>query len=161
VPLARYFIVVGGVLAALLVIAGWCLPTPPALFAEGLAIDRATIRIRSARKWPEKIVLDTSQPTITPPTIEQPLATEQPADEARIRSNLEAMAQLPRQPAVVHRTLQVKRGVPKVARTRHAAPVINWREETAGSCCQFGWIDRGQTTANAMLRRRAALSWPY
>ena len=30
---ARYFIIVGGTLAALLFIAGRCLPTPPAMFA--------------------------------------------------------------------------------------------------------------------------------
>jgi hypothetical protein len=36
VPIARYFIFVGGTLAALLLIAGWCLPTPPAMFANQL-----------------------------------------------------------------------------------------------------------------------------
>ena len=159
-PLARYFITVGGTLAALLFIASWCLPTPPALFAEGMAIDRATIRIRSARKWPEKIVLDTSQPTITPPSIEQPLAMELPLDEARNRSNLEAMAQITQPPPVVHRVLQVKRDLPKGARSRRVARgrVNNRREETGSGCCQLGWIDRGQTTSNAVLRRRAALS---
>ena len=66
-PIARYFIFVGGALAALLFIAGWCLPTPPAMFAKQLVIDRSIIRIKSVRKWPEKVVLDTSQPTIAPP----------------------------------------------------------------------------------------------
>jgi hypothetical protein len=70
VPIARYFIFVGGTLAALLLIAGWCLPTPPAMFANQLVIDRSIIRIKSARKWPEKVVLDTSQPTIPPPAVE-------------------------------------------------------------------------------------------
>ena len=73
-PIARYFIIVGGTLAALLFIAGWCLPTPPARFADQPAIDRAIIRIKSERKWPEKVVLDTSQPTIAPPVVEQPPA---------------------------------------------------------------------------------------
>jgi len=64
VPIARYFIVVGGTLAALLFIAGWCLPTPPVMFAgQRLAIDRAVIRIKTTHKWPEKVVLDTSKPT--------------------------------------------------------------------------------------------------
>jgi hypothetical protein len=68
VPIASYLIFVGGALAALLFIPGWCLPKPPAMFADQApAIDRAIIRIKSARKWPEKVVLDTSQPTITPP----------------------------------------------------------------------------------------------
>jgi hypothetical protein len=49
VPSARYFIIVGGTLAALLFIAGGYLPTPLAMFADrSVAIDRAVIRIRSA-----------------------------------------------------------------------------------------------------------------
>jgi len=61
VPIARYFVVVGSALAALLLIAGWSLPEPPASFPDRPEIiDRATIRIRSERKWPEKVVLDTS-----------------------------------------------------------------------------------------------------
>src|SRR5258706_8259389 len=105
-PTARYFIIVGGTLAALLFIAGWCLPTPPAMFADQpLALDRAIIRIKSERKWPEKVVLDTSQPTIAPPAVEEPPAAQSiglPPDE-RDQSNLEAMAQLKpyRQPAAV------------------------------------------------------------
>jgi hypothetical protein len=64
-------------LLALLFIAGWCLPTPPAMCADQqVAIDRAVIRIKSVRKWPEKIVLDTSQPTIAPPVVEEPPAAQ-------------------------------------------------------------------------------------
>jgi hypothetical protein len=75
VPIARYFIIVGGTLAALLFIADWCLSTPPARFADRpQALERAIIRIKSAHKWPEKIVLDTSQPTIAPPAVEEPPA---------------------------------------------------------------------------------------
>ena len=73
VPIARYFIFVGGTLAALLFIAGRCLPAPPAMPADQpLAIERAIIRIKSARKWPEKVVLDTSRPTITTTAGEEP-----------------------------------------------------------------------------------------
>jgi hypothetical protein len=50
--------------------------TPPAMFAKQLVIDRSIIRIKSAHKWPEKIVLDTSQPTITPPAVAEPPATQ-------------------------------------------------------------------------------------
>jgi hypothetical protein len=49
VPIARYFIFVGGTLAALLLIAGWYLPSPPAMFANQLVIDRSIIRIKSAQ----------------------------------------------------------------------------------------------------------------
>lgn len=63
--------VVGSVLALLLLLASWSLPEPPESFADRPeVIGRATIRIRSARTWPEKVVLDTSQPTIPPPSIE-------------------------------------------------------------------------------------------
>ena len=62
-PIARYFMVVGSALVALLLIAGWSLPEPLASFPDRPEIiDRATIRIRSERKWPEKVVLDTNQP---------------------------------------------------------------------------------------------------
>jgi hypothetical protein len=59
-PVARYFVWVGGVLLALLFIADACLPELPA----GKAIDasRPVIRIHSERKWPERIVFDTSAP---------------------------------------------------------------------------------------------------
>src|SRR5882757_6795276 len=109
---------VGCTLVALLFIAGWCLPTPPAMFADqSVAIDRAVIRIKSAHKWPEKIVLDTSRPTIAPPAVEEPSAAQSvrlPPDEVGDQSNLEALAQLkPDIPpaAINHPTLRIKRGV--------------------------------------------------
>jgi len=170
VPIARYFIFVGGTLAALLFITGWCLPTPPARFADQLVIDRSIIRIKSARKWPEKVVLDTSQPTITPPAVEEPPAAQPvrlPPDEAGDQSNLEALAQLkPDTPsaAVDHPTLRIKRGLARTARSKRVArgPVTRGlaRAEAGGGCCQFGWIDNGQTISNAMPRKDAASSWP-
>jgi hypothetical protein len=171
VPITRYFIFVGGALAALLFVAGWCLPTPPAMFADRPEIiDRAIIRIKSARKWPEKVVLDTSQPTITPPAVEEPLAAQSvrlPSKEAGDQSNLEAMAQLkpdPQPAAVDHQALQGKRGVARTARSKRGArgsvTSRQARVEAGGSCCQFGWIDSAQTSSNAISRRRAASSWP-
>ena len=60
-PLARYFLWVGGVLLALLFVADACLPTLPV--AEATAdIPPPIIRIHSERKWPERIVFDTSAP---------------------------------------------------------------------------------------------------
>ena len=70
-PIARYFVVVGSVLAVLLTIAGWSLPESPARFPDRPEIiERAAIRIRSDRKWPEKIVLDTNVLTIPTPPVE-------------------------------------------------------------------------------------------
>jgi hypothetical protein len=170
VPIARYFIFVGGALAVLLFVPGWLLPKPPAMFPDqSVALDRAVIRIKSAHKWPEKIILDTSQLTITPPIIMDPPAIQPsiplPSDEAPDQSNLEAMA-LPRpdrQPAPIrHSTLQIKRGVARTGRLRRIArgPVTHRRAEMGGGCCQFGWVDSGQIGSKPMLPRRTASSWP-
>jgi hypothetical protein len=170
VPIARYFIFVGATLAALLLIADWCLPTPPAMFAKQLVIDKSIIRIKSAHKWPEKIVLDTGQPTITPLAVAEPPATQSvllPPDEARDQSNLQALALWkPDAPsaAVDHPALRIKRGLAGVARPQRVARGLVTRRlartEVSGGCCQFGWIDNAQTSSNAMLRRHVASSWP-
>src|SRR5258708_28054430 len=91
--------VAGSALAVLLLIAGWSLPESPASFPDRPEIiERAAIRIRSERKWPEKVVLDTGKPTMTPPVVMDPLAAQSsvplPSDEAAGQSNLEAIAQL-------------------------------------------------------------------
>jgi hypothetical protein len=164
VPIVRYFIFVGGTLVALLFIASWCLPTPPAMFADQqLGIDRAIIRIRSAHKWPEEVVLDTSRPSISPPAVEE-LSTahsvQLPPDEAETQSNLEAMAQLipVTQPAAVnHPALQVIRRAAKTARSKPRTAPRSARAEAG--CCQFGWTGGGQAISNAMPRKGAALSW--
>jgi hypothetical protein len=133
-----------------------------------LAIDRSIIRIRSAHKWPEKIVLDTSQPTITAPAVEEPPARSVwlPPDEAGDHSILEAMAELNPDPplaAVDHPPLRTKRGLAKIARSKPVArgPVTRRlaRAEGSGGCCQFEWIDNGQTRSTAMSRRHIASSW--
>ena len=169
-PIARYFMVVGSALVVLLQIAGWPLPEFPPSFPDRPEIsERATIRIKSAHKWPEKVVLDTSQPTIGPLAVEEPPApsVRSPPDEPGDESNLEAMAQLNphRQPAAVdHPTLQIKRGVARTARSRRVArgsvPRRLARAEASGGCCQFGWIDNGQISSNAVSRKHAASSWP-
>jgi hypothetical protein len=66
-PLARYYFYVGGVLLALLFVLDAYLPNPPV--AERANASLPVIRIHSERKWPERIVFDTSLPTIIPPKI--------------------------------------------------------------------------------------------
>ena len=63
-PLARYFSIVGGVLLALLFILDACFPKLPV--AAKAKVYLPVIRIYSDRKWPERIVYDTSLPTIVP-----------------------------------------------------------------------------------------------
>jgi hypothetical protein len=62
-PLARYFLYVGGVLLTLLFILDACLTKFPVLETQA---NLPVIRIHSDRKWPERIVFDTSLPTILP-----------------------------------------------------------------------------------------------
>ena len=169
-PIARYFIFVGATLAALLLIADWCLPTPQAMFAKQLVIDRSIIRIKSARKWPEKVVLETNQPTIALRAVEEPPAAQSawlPPDEAGDQSNLDALAQLKSDTpsAVVENpTMRIERGLARTARSKRVARSPETRPparaEAGGGCCQFEWIDNGQASLKAISRTRAAASGP-
>jgi hypothetical protein len=132
VPIAGYFIVVGSALVVLLLIAGWSFPEPlPSFPDRPEIINSTTIRIRSERKWPEKIVLDTDQPTFSPLSIEVAQAqqsVEPLPDEMTDQTNVDALA-MPnpdsrpidarRQPARVKR--KPARAFPSihVARTRN------------------------------------------
>jgi hypothetical protein len=65
-PIGRYIAWVGASLFALLFVVDWYLPKSlpePA----GDVINRPVIRIASIQQPPERIVIDTSQPTIVPP----------------------------------------------------------------------------------------------
>ena len=61
-PLVRYFLYVGGVLLTLVFILDACLTKLPVM--ESAHVNSPIIRIRSDRKWPERIVFDTTPPTI-------------------------------------------------------------------------------------------------
>ena len=67
-PLARYFLFVGGVLLALLFVVDAVLPTLPVADANrtDAGVDKSVIRIHSDRKWPDRVVFDTSIPTMVP-----------------------------------------------------------------------------------------------
>jgi hypothetical protein len=65
-PLARYFVFVGGALMALLF--AFDLFSPKAVADNSVqsaaTVDKSILRIKSEQKWPERIVFDTTQPTI-------------------------------------------------------------------------------------------------
>jgi hypothetical protein len=63
-PLARYFLYVGGVLLTLVFILDACLSKLPIM--ERAHVNSPIIRIHSERKWPERIVFDTTLPTTVP-----------------------------------------------------------------------------------------------
>jgi hypothetical protein len=68
-PLARYFLYVGAVLLALLVAADEYLPKLPVVARANADFPIIRIHIHSDRKWPERVVYDTSVPTILPAQI--------------------------------------------------------------------------------------------
>jgi len=66
VPVGRYIAFVSSLLLAILFIADWYLPMAPSQSVTSLEADKPIVRIKSDRKWPERIVFDTSAPTIVP-----------------------------------------------------------------------------------------------
>ena len=70
VLLGRYFFFVGSLLLGMLFISDWYFPkaSSQSFFREA-RVDKSIIRIKSAHKWPEAIVIDTSLPTIVPPPL--------------------------------------------------------------------------------------------
>ena len=67
-PIARYFLFVGGVLLALLLAVDALFPQQAVMASRGASsVDKTVVRIRSDQKLPERVVYDTSLPTIVPP----------------------------------------------------------------------------------------------
>jgi len=139
-PLARYFLYVGGALLMLLFVANACLPKPPP--AEAKVVYLPPIRIHSDEKWPERIVFDTSVPMVrvaqTDSGIVHPPAPPPPAGV--LPPDLrEALAQM--QPSDVGPQQSSKRAKPapksqrKLAR-RHSPPPVLLAERRS----QFGWF---------------------
>lgn len=96
--LARYFLYVGGALLALLLIVSAELPQPPVTSSANSAAELPAIRINSDRKWPAKVVFDTSAPTIVPTQVASNTADAKPAPAAAQVASTpaprEALAQL-------------------------------------------------------------------
>jgi hypothetical protein len=105
-PLARYFVIVGGALMALLFVFDFFSPKASAdsgIHSAG-PVDKTTMRIRSDQKLPERIVFDTTQPTIaakaaqtqTAQTTQAALPGPEPAPEitakARVRETFAQFA---------------------------------------------------------------------
>jgi len=142
-PLARYFIFVGGVLLALLFISDAYLPKIPD--AHRASANLPVIRIHSDRKWPERVVYDTSLPTIIPAKIANadasvpaPAAVTDISAKAQVR---EAFAQL--QPSDARRLQRSDlksrepnpQRVRKIAKRRAPPPMVLVARQP-----QFGWF---------------------
>jgi len=130
VLLIRYFLVVGGLLLTLLFIVDWYTPSPPQTATQEGSIDRTILRIRSARKWPEKVQIDTTIPMTAPSTATVVAASrpEQP--------KLAAYAQAkPAEPQSEKRKAAalVRRSKPR------AAPPMRFAVTPMPQAWSFGW----------------------
>ena len=83
-PLARYFLLVGGALLVVLLVAGACLPSLPVV--ERVETQRTKLRIHSEMKLPERVVFDTSMPAVTHVTVETRTPSLPPADDVSAKA---------------------------------------------------------------------------
>ena len=89
-PVARYFLMVGGALLALLFLIDAYAPSQAVIAHAAPSIDRTVVRIRSDQKPPERVVYDTSLATIVPPKVQvaeapQPPVTPDFTAQSRVR----------------------------------------------------------------------------
>jgi hypothetical protein len=129
-PLKRYFLYVGGVLLALLLVASVWLPKPPAAVESAEYLP--PIRIHSDRKWPERIVFDTdaprietaqaAEPVVAPPAPPPPAGVIPPdLRDALAQLQPQDAGQLPRHDPPSRVAKPAPR--PRIARKRVAPPV--------------------------------------
>jgi hypothetical protein len=141
-PLARYFLYVGGVLFTLVFILDACLIKLPVI--ERSRVNSPIIRIHSDRKWPERIVFDTAVPTsvpaqaaivedraASPATVTDASAKERERDAFALMQPSDVKRLQPSDPG--RRELKPQR--PRKIVKRHVPPrsILVWRQP------QFGW----------------------
>jgi hypothetical protein len=165
--------VVGSALVVLLLVAGWCLPEPPPSFSDRPEIiERAVIRIRSERKWPEKVVLDTNQPIFSSSSVEVAQAQESVEhlpDEMMDHTSVEPLAKSMAKPkpdvrAIVayHPSMRARRSKARAVPSFYVARVRSLTElqGLGEACC---WLEPmvGRTTSRAGSRKRVARRDPW
>ena len=148
---------------------GWFLAEPSANLDRPDMIPRVVIRIRSEHQWPEKIVMDTSQPMVPPPSIEvapvEQLAEWLP-EEMKDRAGVGA----PPSPDAVARLIDVdrhharaKRRTPRASPRTHTVRVRNRNQQAAlragEDCCRFEWESRPEPRAARYKRIARRGSW--
>jgi hypothetical protein len=130
-PVARYFMFVGGALLALLFLIDAYAPSQAVVASHAApSIDRNVVRIHSDQKLPERVVYDTSLPTIVPPVSKvqiaaaprPPVAIDVTA-QARVRDTFAQFV-----PADVKKSEPQAQRKRRVART-HANPPIRLAQQ--------------------------------
>jgi hypothetical protein len=131
-PVARYFLFVGGVLLALLLAIDALVPQQAVVASQAApTVNKTVVRIRSDQKLPERVVYDTSLPTIVPPAavtaqLAAPVAKPSVPAAAPALANAEARVRetfaqvVPAEAKKPEPQVQRKR---KVAKTRQAPPM--------------------------------------
>ena len=152
-PIARYFLFVGGVLLALLFISDAVLPQLPV--ADRANADLPVIRIHSDRKWPERVVFDTSIPNLAPvqtakADVPAPVTAADVSGKARVR---EAFAQLQPSDAKQVESNNLKKPEPKpqrkrkIAKSRVAPQVVQIAQQPRfGFFANSGWNNSWNNT---------------
>jgi hypothetical protein len=124
-PVIRYFVFVGGALLALLLAIDLFAPPQPVVAGTAAAsIDKTVVRIRSDQKLPERVVYDTSLPTIVPPVVTAAVAPPVPPAAAAAEAHdkvRETFAQFVPESKKPEIQAQHKRKVAR-ARPAHAQP---------------------------------------
>jgi hypothetical protein len=151
VLVAKYFVFVGNLLFALLFLVDWFLPDPPVIFPNRPQIDM-TIRIASARKWPERIVFDTSQPTIVTQAADvvsaaQPVPSA-PGETPSVSEPLTSTKLESLERSIVSHLLppEAKRKVGGRIPSRSSHAIGLARLKMRGSCC---WSERANRLATS------------
>jgi hypothetical protein len=138
-PLARYFSFVGGVLLALLFVLNAYLPRIPV--HEKADADLPVIRVQTDRKWPERVVFDTSVPTIVPAQIasgEPSIPPSETASDVSVEARgREAFAQM--QPSDTKQA-KSRKPEPKPQRKSRIARRYVPPHFTSAPQWQFGWF---------------------
>ncbi len=137
-PIARYFLFVGGVLLALLFGLDAFAPKDPVVSSAAVAAPaNPTLRIRSDQKWPERVVYDMSLPTIVPPKVEVAAAAVVPARLAEMPEKVrESFAQVrPADDLKPEAKPIPKRRVAKVRAPRPTQPMMRVAQQP-----QFGFF---------------------
>jgi hypothetical protein len=124
-PLIRYFGFVGTGLVLLLIGLGWCFPQPTAE-SPGSVSNGPTIRIASAEQLPERVVIDTSLPTIVPPATVVEFVERWPQTTVADVSSV-AKPAIPPPVSEVRKKQQnaARREPPKKIAARREAPKVN------------------------------------
>jgi hypothetical protein len=135
VPLVRYFVVVSGVLLAMLLVANWYLPSPPAMPNEDPPIDRTTLRIRSERVWPQKVQFDTSIAPFLAPSAPVIAAAAAPANPQKPAPNAMAQAKPP-EPQIAKPKLRAR---VKYRTAPRSPPPIRFAVNPTPPVWSFGW----------------------